>query len=111
MRTLTTTMVCAAALVFLGCASTPESRLRDEVYLDVYWVASHECEGRYATLHVDRIGLDGSLGISAAANSRSEAAPFRDCYWRGIEKQVDRRRAAGLAVPEAMNLKPDIEID
>ena len=99
------------ALTVLGCASTPESRLRDEVFLDVYWTAARECEDRYRTLHVDRIALDGGLSVSADANSRIDAAGFRECYWTGVPRHVERRRSAGLAVPDTINLHPGIDID
>jgi hypothetical protein len=101
----------AAALGLGACASTPEARLRNEVFHDVYWGAARECEARYRTLNVDRIGVDGSLKLSAAANSRIEAGAFRDCYWQAVPARVERRRAAGLAVPEGISLHPDIDFD
>jgi hypothetical protein len=87
----------------------PESRLRNDVFLDVYWNAPRECESRYHTLHVERIGVDGSLSVSAAAESRAEAQRFRECYWDGVRERVEQRRAAGLIVPGDINLHPDIE--
>jgi hypothetical protein len=99
------------ALTVGGCASTPETRLRDEVFLDVYWTAARDCENRYRTLHVDRIALDGGLSVSADANTRIDAAGFRECYWTGVPKLVEARRAAGRAVPDNINLHPDIDID
>ena len=105
-------MAALLAVVTLGaCATTPETKLRNEVFLDVYWTAARACEDRYRTLHVDRIALDGGLTVSADANSRIDAAGFRECYWTGVPKQIERRREAGLAVPETINLHPDIDID
>jgi hypothetical protein len=61
---------------------------------------------------VDRsANADGNLDLSADAESRSAAANFGDCYCKSITKHVERRRAAGLSVPEAMNMQPDIDID
>ena len=101
----------AAALGVSACASTSESRLRDEVLLDVYWTAARECENRYRTLHIVRLMADGGLSLSADANSRIDAAGFQACYWQGIQARVDRRRAAGLPVPDGVSLNPDIDID
>ena len=110
MRT-TIAVIGIAALTFAGCASTHETTLRDDVLLDVYWTAARACEHRHATLHVDHLGLDGALSLSADADSRSEFASFRDCYWKGVATRVERRRAAGLPVPDAMNMTPDIDLD
>jgi hypothetical protein len=107
--------VVAAALVPMlalgACASTAESRLRNDVLLDVYWTASRQCEARYRTLHVDHIGMDGSLSLIADANSRSEAQQFRDCYWNAVRERAEQRRAAGRPTPDGMGLQPDIDID
>ncbi len=104
-------VICMAGLQLAGCASTRETALRDDVLLDVYWGAARACEHRYATLHVDHLGLDGALSLSAGADSRSEFASFRDCYWKGVATRVEQRRAAGLPVPDAMNLTPDIDLE
>lgn len=103
--------LCMAGLLLAGCASTHETRLRDDVLLDVYWGAARECEHRYATLHVDRLGNDGALSLSAAADSRSEFAGFRECYRKGIATRVERRRAAGLSVPDTMDMNPDVDLE
>jgi hypothetical protein len=103
--------VIAATIAPAGCASTPESRLRREVFLDLYWAASRQCEDRYRTLHVTQIGMDGSLSLSADADSRSEFRAFQECYWKGVAERADHRRTRGLAVPEDVNLRPDIELD
>lgn len=103
--------VLLAAVTMAGCATTPEAKLRNEVFLDVYWTVARGCEDRYRTLHVDRIATDGGLSVSADANTRIDAAGFRECYWTGVPKQVEARRAAGLPVPDNINLHPDIDID
>jgi hypothetical protein len=101
----------ATALAAQACASTPESRLRDEVSLDVYWTAARECESRHRTLHMVRLMADGALSLSADANSRIDAAGFLECYWQGVQARVERRRGAGLPVPDGINLRPDVDID
>ena len=100
-----------AASMLAGCATTPEAKLRNEVFLDVYWTVARQCEDRHRTLHVDRIATDGGLSVTADANSRIDAAGFRECYWTGVPRQVERRRAAGLPVPDDINLHPGIDID
>ena len=105
-------MIAVAVAITLGawaCASTPEKRLRNEIFLDLYWTASKRCETRYHNLRVDRIGLDGSLSVEAAAESRFDAQPFRECYWKTLEALADERRAKGLAMPEEINLRPDVD--
>jgi hypothetical protein len=109
-RTIATTIVIVVAFGLGGCAST-SARLPNEVFLDLYWTASKQCEARYGTLHVDRIGVDGSLSVSAAADSRSEAQPFRECYWKAVRDRAEQRRAAGLTMPEDVNLQPEVDID
>jgi hypothetical protein len=51
------------------------------------------------------------LDVYWTANSRIDAAGFRACYWQGVQTRVERRRGAGLPVPEGINLRPDIDID
>ena len=102
-------LMLAATIGVGACASTPESRLRHEIFLDLYWTASKRCEARYHNLRVDRIALDGSLSVDAAAESRFDAQPFRECYWKMLEALADERRAKGLAIPEETNLRPDVD--
>jgi hypothetical protein len=46
------------ALAGAGCVTlTPEQKLSHELFVE----ASGECESRYHTIHVDLVGLDGSL--------------------------------------------------
>jgi hypothetical protein len=111
MRTAMTALVVAATVGLGACASTPESRLRNDVYLDLYWTASKACEDRYRTLHVDRIGTDGGLALSADADSRSEIQSFRECYWKLVGERAQHRRSAGLGLPDDVNLKPDVDLE
>lgn len=110
--TLVAVALTTMPMLALGaCASTPASQLRNDIFLDIYWTASRQCEARYRTLHVDHIGMDGSLSLIADANSRSEAQQFRDCYWNAVRERAEQRRAAGRATPDDINLRPDIDID
>ena len=54
---------------------------------------------------------DGAHSLSADANSRIDAAGFLECYWQGVRARVERRRGAGLPVPDGINLRPDVDID
>src|SRR5258706_13966022 len=57
------------ALAGAGCATmTPEQKMVHELFVE----AAGKCETRYHTIHVDQIGLDGSLQIHADAESRGE---------------------------------------
>ena len=108
MRTL---LVVVIGLAVVACAAFSPWSDENEFFLDVYWAAARECEAQYRTLHVERIAPDGGLSLSAAADSRIGAAGFRECYWTGVPARVERRRAAGLPVPQDANLHPDIDID
>jgi hypothetical protein len=104
-------IVTAVGLALGACAAMSPRSAENEFFIDVYWTAARECEARYRTLHVERIATDGGLSLSAAAGSRIDAAGFRECYWTGVPTRVERRRAAGLSVPQDVNLHPDIDID
>jgi hypothetical protein len=111
MRALALMLVMAITVGLGACASTPESRLRNEIFLEIYWAASKQCEAQYHTLYVERIGTDGSLSVTAAAESRIEAQPFRECYWAAVRERADRWQAAGRTLPDRFNVKPDIDFD
>jgi hypothetical protein len=103
--------VLAVIVAFGACASMSDSSSSSELFLDLYWTASRQCEARYRTLHVDSIGVDGSLSLRADAESRGELASFRDCYWKAVRERADQRGAAGSTLPDNINLQPDVEID
>lgn len=102
----------AVAVVWLAitcgaCAGTTDN----DFFLDVYWTAARECEAQHSSLHVERIATDGSLSVSAPSDSRIDAGRFRECYWAGVPARIERRRGAGLPVPEGANPHPGIDID
>lgn len=99
--------VVGLAITCGACAGTTEN----DFFLDVYWTAARECEAQHTSLHVDRIATDGSLSVSAPSDSRIDAARFRECYWAGVPARIERRRGAGLPVPEGANPHPGIDID
>jgi hypothetical protein len=103
--------VVVVGLAVGACAALSPRSAENEFFLDVYWTAARECEAQYRTFHVERIAPDGGLSLNAAADSRVGAAGFRECYWTGVPARVERRRAAGLPVPQDANLHPDIDID
>jgi hypothetical protein len=93
---------------FPGCATmTPEARLNGEIY----WEAAKACESRHRTLHVDRIDPDGSVTMHADAESRQDLQAFTECYRKGVRAGAEKRRQAGLPVPETLNQEPTAEID
>ncbi len=70
-----------------------------------------ECEG---ALERQRAGVEvweECAGLKAPLDSRIDAAGFRECYWQGVKTRVEQRRAAGLPVPEGVNVDPGIDID
>jgi hypothetical protein len=111
MRRVLAAFLTSAALTASACATTPESRLRNEFMLDVYWTTARECEGQHRTVHVDTLLPGGDITLRADADSRMDLPGFRDCYWRGIQARVDRRRETGQALPGNVNLRPDVDVD
>ncbi|MFI5279790.1 MAG: hypothetical protein ACHQU1_04800 [Gemmatimonadales bacterium] len=96
------------ALTVAGCVTlTPEQTLSHELFVD----ASRQCESRYHTIHVDLVHIDGSLDISAEAESRSEYQPFVACYREALKAYADARRKAGLPVPETLMEEHDVDLD
>lgn len=95
-------------LLGLGCVSmTPEQRLSHEVFLE----AAGHCEGRYHTLHVDQVDLDGNLKVHADADSRAEIRQFIACYRETIKDRADSLRKSGKPVPDLLMKDPDVELD
>jgi hypothetical protein len=55
---------------------------------------------------VSAIANDGGLSVAASSDSRTQAQPFRECYWKSVAELAEKRRAAGLAVPEDFHTHP-----
>src|SRR5262245_1321171 len=90
-------MILVACSFTAACGMmTPEARLRSEIF----WEDAKACEGRYRTLHIDRIDMEGNVGLHADAESRQELPAFNECYRKGLRAEVETRRKAGIAVPE-----------
>lgn len=104
-------LVAGIVLLAVGCAFSPEEKLRWDLMEDVYWDAAHECAGHYATVRLARVSRDGDLQVDLAAESRSEIRQFIACYWEGIRQRVDARRQKGLTVPDPFNLQPGVDFD
>jgi hypothetical protein len=95
------------ALAGAGCVTlTPEQKLSHELFVE----ASGYCESRYHTIHVDQVGVDGSLQIHADAESRGEYPGFVACYHKTLKDFAESRRKAGLPVPEALMQEHDVEL-
>ena len=79
--------------------------------IDVYWDAARECENRFRNVLLERVQPNGDLSVSVAADSRLDRLPFLRCYHEGILKHIEERRQTGKAVPENINLEPDVDFD
>lgn len=108
-------MICRVLFVTLllaiGCATSPEMKLRNEMVTEVYWDSARECERRFSMLHIDHIGIEGDLSLNVEAVQTHEVPRFAECYWKGIAQRVERRRQANLALPDSLNLKPAVDFD
>jgi len=97
-----------AGLLLSACGSmTPEKRIADEIY----WEAAKECESSHRTLHLDRIDSEGNASMHADAESRIELPAFNACYQKGVRARAEKRRQAGLPVPDSLNLEPTADLD
>jgi hypothetical protein len=97
-------------LLVAGCAAamSPEGRLRNEIFLDVYWTSVRGCEETARNLHVEDLGPDGDVTMSGDAGNSYGLSEFIQCYHQGIRQRVEHRRRAGLPVPEKLNLDPEV---
>ena len=84
---------------------SPDAKVRN----DIYWDAAKECEGRFRTLHLDRIDTAGNLSMHADAESRQELPGFNTWYQAAVKKQVERREKAGATIPEGLNREPSAD--
>jgi len=104
-RTLTGWVI---ALLLVGCATTPEGRLRNAMVTEIYWDATLECEVHFRSLHRNHIALNGDLELDVDAGQTQDIPYFAQCYWEAIAARVEKRRAAGLPMPEPFELKPEV---
>jgi hypothetical protein len=103
---VTIPLICG--LVCVACASmTPDQKTRN----DLYWDAAKEYEGRFRTLHLDRIDSEGNVSLHVDAESRQELPAFNACYRAAVKKQMERRKQAGLAIPDGLNEEPTADLD
>ena len=96
------------AHILSACASTPESRLRDDMW-DIYRRKAAECPLPNRNFVVESVEMDGRVHLFGHISSGFDE--FRSCYWGGIAAQIERRRAAGLPVPDGLDPHPDIDLD
>jgi hypothetical protein len=98
-------------LLAMGCATSPEMKLRDQMTTEIYWDSARECGSRFPMLHIDRVGSDGDITVGVEAVQTQDVPRFAECYWGGIGKRVERRRQANLPMPDRLVLKPDVDFD
>ena len=79
--------------------------------MDVYFTAARECERQNLTVHVERVFQNGELAIFTDQDTRIEVRRFIACYHEGIRRHVEALRKSGRALPEEMNLHPEVELD
>jgi hypothetical protein len=101
----------AVVLVTFGCATTPETRLRYQMTTEIYWDAARQCENRFPSLHIERVGVGGDVILGVDALQTQDVQRFTECYWQGIAERVERRRQASLPLPDSLDLKPTVDID
>ncbi len=75
---------------------------------EVYWDAARECEHRFRSLHLKSVGVNGDLDLDVDAGQTHDIPYFAKCSWTAIEARVDKRRAAGLPMPEKFELHPEV---
>jgi hypothetical protein len=95
----------------MGCATSPEMKLRDQMTTEIYWDSARECESRFPMLHLDRVAREGDLTVGVEALQTQDVPRFAECYWGAIGKRVERRRLANLPLPDPLVLKPAVDYD
>jgi len=93
-------------LVTIGCASSPETKQRNEIYMD----AARACEIQFRSLHIDRVDAQGNVTVDVEAGQTQDVAGYRQCYWQGIAQRVERQRQAGPPPSDSLDLKPSVDI-
>jgi len=71
--------------------------------VDRWWGAA-----RCGSLHLKSVGVNGDLDLDVDAGQTHDIAYFAKCYWAGIEARVEKRRSAGLPMPEKFGLHPEV---
>ena len=92
-----------------GCVSLASEE--HAAHLDVYFTAARECEWRNLTVHVERVFQNGDLAIFTDQDTRIEVSRFITCYHEGIQRHAEALRKAGRALPNEMNLHPEVDLD
>jgi hypothetical protein len=98
------TVTIVALLCCAGCAGMAESSARGEVY----WGAAKTCEGRYRTIHIDRVDSEGNVTAHSDADTRSELQAFTTCYHDEMSKVIDK---GGAGLPAGLNKDPGVDLD
>ena len=93
----------------MGCASTPESRLRGE-WEQFFWLTARKCLGLTTDFEIDKVEADGRLYLEVH-HIATALDGFRTCYWKGVDVELERRRSAGLPVPDRVHPQPKIETE
>ncbi|MFI5338201.1 MAG: hypothetical protein ACHQ5A_15540, partial [Opitutales bacterium] len=76
---------------------------------EIFFDAARECEGRFHSLHIQSLNVEGDLVLDVDAGQNHDVPAFGRCYWQGIGQRVERRHQAGLPVPNSLNLKPPVD--
>ena len=119
-------LVMATVTLIAGCAAvmSPGAKLRNEVF----WEAATQCEsdtllivgsnmpyaeflpaeGKARGVQID---IDGRITMHADAESHGELEAFTKCYRQAVSDRVDRRRRAGLSIPDELTVAPTVELD
>jgi hypothetical protein len=97
-------------LLTIGCAMSPEMRLRHQMVTEIYVDAARACDAQFPSVQMARVGMEGSLSVDVQAGQTQDVPGFARCYWQGIAQRVEHRRQAGLPLPDSLDLKPSVDI-
>ncbi len=78
---------------------------------EIFFDAARECEGRFRSLHIQSVDVEGDLALNVDAGQSQEVPAFRQCYWQAIGQRVEHRRQAWLPVPDSLKLTPSVDYD
>ena len=97
-------------LLTIGCAMSPEMRLRHQMVTEIYMDAARACDAQFPSVQMAHVGMEGSLSVDVQAGQTQDVPGFARCYWQGIAQRVEHRRQAGLPLPDPLDLKPSVDI-
>jgi hypothetical protein len=69
-------------LLAIGCATSPEMRLRHQMVTEIYVDAARACDAQFRSVQMARVGVDGSLSVDVQADQTQDVRGLRGAIGR-----------------------------